>query len=88
MPSAHEHESWMIQPSAKGGHYCAACGQTVERVVIPAVEGLRNIDVPATVVRPDPDNSDHVIVCTDRRVMGERHHTLPTADLQPLRGDV
>lgn len=88
MPSAHEHESWMIRPSAKGGHYCAACGQTVERAVIRLVEGRRNVEVCATVVRADPDNSDRVIVRTDRRVMGERYYALPAADLQSLRGDV
>ncbi|QIG58656.1 hypothetical protein SEA_DEJAVU_112 [Microbacterium Phage DejaVu] len=26
----HQHESWQIQESAKGGHYCAACGVDVE----------------------------------------------------------
>lgn len=30
-PSGHHHESWQLQESAKGGLYCAACGEDVER---------------------------------------------------------
>lgn len=29
-PSGHVHEEWMLQDSAKGGKYCAACGEDVE----------------------------------------------------------
>lgn len=30
-PSGHRHECWQLQESAKGGMYCAACGEDVER---------------------------------------------------------
>ncbi|MFV8160846.1 hypothetical protein ACNQVK_01595 [Mycobacterium sp. 134] len=29
--SGHEHEDWQLQKSAKGGWYCAACGEPVEQ---------------------------------------------------------
>lgn len=28
-PSGHVHEDWQLQDSAKGGKYCAACGEGV-----------------------------------------------------------
>lgn len=28
--TSHEHEAWQIRESAKGGNYCAACGESVE----------------------------------------------------------
>ena len=31
MSNGHEHEDWQLQESAKGGWYCAACGEPVER---------------------------------------------------------
>lgn len=29
-PSGHVHEKWQLQESAKGGKYCAACGEDVK----------------------------------------------------------
>lgn len=29
-PSDHDHEKWQLQDSAKGGKYCAACGEYVK----------------------------------------------------------
>lgn len=29
--SGHEHEDWQLQESAKGGQYCAACGEPVKQ---------------------------------------------------------
>ncbi|MGH3997297.1 MAG: hypothetical protein ACRDTJ_07520 [Pseudonocardiaceae bacterium] len=56
-------------------------GRDGRRVLVPTIEGDRRTPTYATLIGPDPDSPGFVLVHTDRPVMGERLHSIETADI-------
>jgi hypothetical protein len=58
--STHQHERWQLRPSAKGGVYCAACGDHVDA---PVTYGVRDKgrDTNLVAVHPHYDSAKQTV---------------------------